>query len=208
MSPIPSHLKPLYAPSAKAVEVLDVPDLQFAMIDGRIKPGEMPGTSPEFEGAIGALYGVSYTLKFMAKQRRDNPIDHPVMPLEGLWWTGGGWFDASNPEDWTWRLMILQPDHITQEMFHDALRQLEQKRPSPFLGRLRLERFHEGLCIQVMHIGPYADEPVTLERMKTFAQEKGYTYGGAHHEIYLGDPRRAAPAKLRTILRQPVRGEV
>lgn len=199
------QFKYLYAPSAKNVEAVEVPDLQFVMIDGSIKPGEMPGTSPEFEGAIGALYGAAYTLKFASKKRKENPIDYPVMALEGLWWTGSGWFDTSQPGDWTWRLMMLQPDHITQEMFQEALQQLEKKRPNPALSRLRLERFHEGLCIQVMHVGPYADEPATLERMSAFARENGYAYQGAHHEIYMGDPRRAAPEKLKTVLRQPVR---
>jgi len=201
------QLKYLYAPTAKKVEVVDVPEFQFVMIDGSTKPGEMPGTSPEFEGAIGALYGAAYTLKFASKKRKENPIDYPVMALEGLWWTGSGGFDLSRPESWTWRLMILQPDHITQEMFQEALRQLEKKRPNPALARLRLERFREGLCIQILHIGPYAEEPVTMERMKAFARENGYTYHGRHHEIYMGDPRRAAPEKLKTVLRQPVRKE-
>jgi hypothetical protein len=129
------------------------------------------------------------------------------MALEGLWWTESGEFDVSRPESWTWRLMILQPDQVTQEMFQAALKQLEKKRPNPALARLRLERFREVLCLQVMHVGPYAEEPATMERMKAFARENGYAYHGRHHEIYLGDPRRAAPEKLKTVLRQPVRKE-
>lgn len=205
MCPVPSHLKALYTPSARQVEVVDVPEFQFLTIDGQVEPDAMPGTSPGFEAAVGALYGAAYTLKFASKLRKESPIDFPVMALEGLWQVDAGEFDITRPGGWTYRLMILQPDHITQEMFQEALRQLEKKRPGPALGRLRLERFCEGLAIQTMHVGPYATEPATIERMKAFAQEKGYAYHGAHHEIYLGDPRRSAPEKLRTILRQPVR---
>ena len=205
MSPVPSQLKYLYAPSARQVEVVDVPQLQFLMIDGQVEPGEMPGTSPGFETAIGALYGAAYTLKFASKLRKENPIDFPVMALEGLWQIDGEEFDITRPGGWTYRLMMLVPDHVTQNMFQEALRQLERKRPSPTLARLRLERFREGLCLQIMHVGPYATEPATIERMKAFARENGYVYREAHHEIYMGDPRRSAPEKLKTILRQPVR---
>ncbi|MGC8787744.1 MAG: GyrI-like domain-containing protein [Anaerolineae bacterium] len=196
--------KHLYAPSAREVEVVDVPPLLFAMIDGRMQPGETPGTSQTFQEAVSALYGISYTLKFLSKKRKDNPMDYPVMPLEGLWWSASGEFDFNRPEDWQWTLMIMQPEHITAEMFQEALESLKKKRDSPALSRLRLERFHEGLCIQIMHVGPYATEAATIEKMKAFAQEHGYRYRGKHHEIYLGDPRRASPEKLRTILRQPV----
>nr|MBC7245063.1 GyrI-like domain-containing protein [Chloroflexota bacterium] len=194
----------LYASSAKTVEVVDVPAFLFAMIDGKMQPGETPQMSQEFQEAIGALYGISFTLKFMSKQRKDDPIDYGVMALEGLWWTASGEFDINKPENWQWTLMIMQPEHITAEMFQEALRQLKKKRDSPALSQLRLERFHEGLCIQTMHVGPYSTEPATIEKMKAFAQEHGYRYRGKHHEIYLGDPRRAAPEKLRTVLRQPV----
>jgi hypothetical protein len=101
-------------------------------------------------------------------------------------------------------MMMMQPDHITDDMYCEALLELRQKRPNPALDRLRFERFEEGLCVQAMHIGPYADEPRTLAMMKAFAAENGYMYRGRHHEIYLGDPRRASPEKLRTVLRHPV----
>jgi hypothetical protein len=199
------QLNYLYAPSARKVEVVEVPEFQFAMVDGALQPGEMPGTSPQFQEATGALYGVAYTLKFASKLRKENPVDYPVMALEGLWWVEGGAFDLNRPDAWRWTLMILQPDHVTQVMFQDALKQLEKKRPSPALARLRLERSHEGLCLQVMHVRPYADEPQTIQRMQAYARENGYAYCGKHHEIYLGDPRRSAPEKLRTVLRQPIR---
>ncbi len=169
-----------------------------------MKPDEMPGESQEFQEAVGALYGISYTLKFLSKVRKDNPIDYTVMALEGLWWTVSGEFDLNRPGDWQWTLMIMQPEHITEEMFQEALGQLKKKRDSPTMSKLRLERFHEGLCIQTLHIGPYATEPTTVEKMKAFAQQHGYRYHGKHHEIYLGDPRRVSPEKLCTILRQPV----
>jgi hypothetical protein len=197
--------KYLFLPSAKKVEVVEVPDFLFIMIDGRIEKGRSPSTSPAYQEAMQALYGAAYTLKFMSKLRKKNAIDYPVMALEGLWWAEGGKFDITKPDTWRWRAMIMQPDHITAEMFAEALEKLRQKHPSPSVENLRLQRFREGLSIQILHIGPYAAEPATLERMKSFAAENGYALRNEHHEIYLSDPRRAAPEKLRTVLRHPVR---
>jgi len=98
----------------------------------------------------------------------------------------------------------MQPDHITNEMFAEALARLQEKKPSPALDKLRFETFHEGLCMQIMHIGPYAQEPATLEKMHAFARQNSYKLRGKHHEIYIGDPRRAAPEKLKTVLRHPI----
>ncbi len=196
--------KHLYLPTAREVTLVDVPPLTFAMIDGRIESGAEPASSPAFQQALGALYAVSYTLKFAAKKRAADPFDFTVMALEALWWVEGGSFDIARPDDWQWTAMILQPDRITPEMFAEAVAQAQEKKPNPALADLRLERFHEGLCVQIMHIGPYADEPATIEKMHAFARENGYRPRGRHHEIYLGDPRRAAPEKLKTVLRQPV----
>ena len=197
--------KHLYSPSAKKVEVVDVPRFQFAMLDGEIEPGYGPGTSPDFGDALEGLYGISYTLKFMSKLRKENPIDYPVMALEGLWWVEGAEFDITQPAGWKYNVMIMQPDHINPEMFQEALGQLRKKRgDKPAFARLRLESFQEGTCIQVMHIGPYAEEMTTIARMDEFARENGFLLHGKHHEIYMGDPRRAAPEKLKTILRHPV----
>ena len=196
--------KQLYQPSAKQVALVDVPPLQYATVDGAIEPGQAPGTSPAFRQALEALYGISYTCKFASKQRRDNPIDYTVMGLEGLWWVEDGEFDITRPGNWRWTAMILQPEHIDQAMFEEGLAQLRRKKPGPALDKLRLETLHEGLCVQVMHIGPYADEPATLERMAAYAREQGYALCGKHHEIYLGDPRRGDPARLKTVLRHPV----
>lgn len=196
--------KHLYRPSPRKVEVVDVPELSFLMVEGRIEKGKSPGNSPSFLEAIQALFGASYTLKFQSKQRKQSPIDYPVMALEALWWVEDGNFELSKPDNWSWRALMMQPEHITAEMFAEALAQLRVKKPSPGLDRLRLERFREGLCVQTMHIGPYSAEPATVERMRAFAQENGYTFANRHHEIYLSDPRRCAPAKMKTVLRHGV----
>ncbi len=203
------ELKHLYQPSAKKVEILKVPKLQFAMIDGAIEKGSEPGKSPMFAEATQALYSISYTLKFMLKKRKTNPIDYPVMALEGLWWVEDGFFDITVKDNWFYRLMILQPDVITNDVFAEGMEQVRKKKgDSEMLSRLRLAHFEEGLCVQIMHIGPYATEPATIERMRAFAAENDYRdrvgSNGKHHEIYLGDPRKSAPEKLKTVLRHPL----
>ncbi len=203
------QFKSLYLPSAKKVEVIQVPCLQFAMIDGAIEKGSEPGRSPSFAEATQALYGIAYTLKFMLKKRKTNAIDYPVMALEGLWWVEDGIFDITIKDNWFFTLMIMQPEVITKELFDEGLEQVRRKRgDAAALSKLRLVNFEEGLCVQTMHIGPYATEPATIERMRSFAEENGYRdcvgLGGKHHEIYLGDPRKADPVKLKTVLRHPV----
>lgn len=200
---------PFYQPSAKKVEIVQVPRLQFAMIDGAIEKGSEPGKSPSFADATQALYSISYTLKFMLKKRKAGAIDYPVMALEGLWWVEDGIFDIAIKDNWFYTLMILQPEVITKEIFDEGLEQVRRKKgDSPTLAKLRLIEFEEGYCMQTMHIGPYATEPATVERMHLFALESGYRdcvgLGGKHHEIYLGDPRKADPAKLKTVLRHPI----
>ena len=198
-------LKAFYNPSARKVEVVDVPRFQFVMIDGLIEPGLGPGNSPAFQEAMQTLYGASYTLKFMSKLNKTAPVDYPVMALEGLWWVEGGEFSFERKDNWAYTVMILQPDHITPEMFAEALSQLRKKKgDQPAFARLRLEAFHEGPSIQIMHLGPYAAEPASIEKMDAFARENGYQMHGKHHEIYLGNPLRAQPEKLKTILRHPV----
>ena len=202
--------KYLYKPSAKKIELVQVPRLQFAMVDGAIEKGQSPGTSPGFTEAIQALYGISYTLKFMLKKRKTNAIDYPVMALEGLLWlTEGDVFDINIKDNWSYTLMIMQPDVITKELFEEAREQVRKKKgDSEKLSKARLAYFEEGLCVQVMHIGPYATEPATIERMRAFAEENGYRdcvgHERKHHEIYMSDPRRASPEKLKTVLRHPV----
>ena len=198
-------LKHLYFPSAKKVEIVDVPAFNFVMIAGAIEPGQGPGTSPGFQQAMQALYGAAYTLKFMAKLNKENPVDYPVMALEGLWWVEEGQFDISKPGNWKYIVMILQPDLVTAEMFMEGVAQVSKKRgDTPSLAKLRLERWQEGLAMQILHVGPYSTEPATVARMHAFAEANGYRLRGKHHEIYLGDPMRATPEKLKTILRLPV----
>jgi len=203
------ELKHLYMPSATKVEILKVPKLRFAMIDGAIEKGKEPGNSPGFQEATQALYSISYTLKFMLKKRRINPIEYPVMALEGLWWVEDGLFDITVKDNWFYTLMILQPDVIKNDVLAEGLEQIRKKKgDGEMLSKLRLANFEEGLCVQVMHIGPYATEPSTIERMRAFAAENGYRDrvgpNGKHHEIYLGDPRKTAPEKLKTVLRHPL----
>jgi hypothetical protein len=203
------ELKYLYAPSAKKAEIVQVPSLQFAMIEGAIEKGKEPANSPAFAEATQALYGLVYTLKFMLKKRTANAVDYPVMPLEGLWSIQDEMVDVAKKDNWSYTLMILQPDAITRAVFTEGLEQVRKKKgDSSNLSQLRLAHFEEGICMQMMHIGPYATEPSTIERMRAFALENGYRDrvgpSGKHHEIYIGDPRKADPSKLKTVLRHPL----
>lgn len=194
----------LYKPSAKKVEILDVPTITYAMIDGFIESGEGPSTSPAFQNAVQALYSISYTLKFEIKKRQENAVNYPVMALEGLWWVDKGEFDIQKPSNWHWTAMMMQPEPVTRDLFIDTIEVLKSKKPNPALDLLRLQEFSEGLCIQMMHIGPYSQEFETLAVMDKFCQQNGYKLIGKHHEVYLGDPRRAQPENLKTILRHPI----
>jgi hypothetical protein len=138
----------------------------------------------------------------MSKLRTRNPIDYPVMAPEGLWWTRTGGFTLTDP--WAWTLMMTVPDHITPTMFRQAVKRAREKRDIASLAGLRLGSFREGLAVQALHVGPYADEQRTIDRMAAFAESQGYRFRGKHHEIYLGDPRRAKPEKLKTVLRHAV----
>ena len=202
--------KYLYQPSAKKIETVQVPNLQFAMIDGAIEKGSEPGKSLTFAEATQAMYSMAYTLKFMLKKRKTNAIDYPVMALEGLWGIKDVNIDVAKKDNWSFTLMILQPDVITKDIFAEGLEQVRKKKgDSPILSKLRLSHFEEGVCVQMMHIGPYATEPATIEIMRAFAAENGYRDNvgpnGLHHEIYLGDPRKADPAKLKTVVRHPLK---
>lgn len=197
------QLAPLYSQPAGRISLVDVPDARFLMIDGEGNPN----SSQAFSEAVEALFGLSYTLKFMIK-KGPNPVDYGVMPLEGLWWTDDmNHFSMDNKDLWKWTLMIRQPDFITSDMVREATAQLSKKKGAelPALPRLRFEAMAEGLCAQILHIGPYSDEPPTIQKLHAFIHENGYELRGKHREIYLGDARRTAPEKLKTILRQPVR---
>lgn len=198
------QLKYLYNPSVKDVVMVTVPDMRFLMIDG----AGNPNTSPAYQEVLEALYGVAYTLKFQIK--KEQAIDYPIMPLEGLWWTEDMQaFGTGKKDDWQWTMMIMQPEQVTAPLFEQAREQVKHKKDTPALANMRLQLFHEGTAAQIMYIGPYADEGPTIARLHAFIREQGYRFDGKeqkHHEIYLSDPRRAAPDKMRTIIRQPVTG--
>ena len=188
---------PWYFPTSRDVTVVTVPAMNFAMVDG---VGD-PNHAAAFREALEALFAVSYTLRFSLKKERI--ADYRVGPLEALWGEEGG-FRPGSPEGWRWTAMILQPDVVSPARFTAAVEEVRRKRDPPALARLRLARFHEGSAVQVLHVGPYSAEAPTIERLHAFAREHGYQLRGRHHEIYLGDPRRSAPARLRTVLRQPI----
>lgn len=194
-----------YRASAKRIDVVDIPRLQFALIEGEIPPAEKPGTSAAFAEDVGALYSAAYTLKFMVKKREQEPVDYPVMPLEGLWSAASGQYDPNRADTWYYRMMIMQPDLVTAGLFVEAVESAQRNKPNPALARLRLEHFEEGLVMQTLHLGPYITEPETVARMDAFAGEKGYALHGLHHEIYLNDPLKTAPERLKTILRHPIK---
>jgi hypothetical protein len=194
------ELKQLYAPSAKEPALVEVPRLHYLMIDGQ---GD-PNTAPEYAAAVETLYALAYALKFMVK-RGPLAVDYAVMPLEGLWWGEGiDWHDAGQRGNWQWTMMIMQPEHVTGELFQRALAETRTKKPALALDRARFERYDEGLAAQIMHIGPYAIEGPTVARLHAFIEQQGRSLRGKHHEIYLGDPRKTALEKLRTVIRQPV----
>jgi len=195
---LPKDLQSLYFPSAKEPVFVDVPALQFAMVDG---VGD-PNSAKDFQEAIGALYGVAYTVKFAAKKAGIRDV--LVMPLEALWWgEAEADFLTANKEHWHWTAMLLEPPAVTRKLFDEAVRQLRERKDPPALGKVRLERWREGKAAQILHIGPYAAERPTIERLHAFIRENGYRLSGKHHEIYMGDPRRSAPEKLKTVVRQP-----
>jgi len=193
-------LKHLYRPSAKAPVIVDVPKMNFLMIDGA---GD-PGTAQTYADAVEALYAVSYTLKFMVK-KGPLAVDYSVMPLEGLWWADDmSAFARNDRTNWLWTSMLMQPDLVTVQMFDAASDQVRQKKDPVALDLMRFESFNEGRAAQIMHIGSYADEAPTIAGLHDFIATAGLARAGKHHEIYLGDPRRTAPEKLKTIIRQPV----
>lgn len=195
-------LKHLYNSSAKAFAWVDVPPMNFLMVDGS---GD-PNTAVAYAEAIEALYALSYTLKFMSK---DNPgIDYTVMPLEGLWWVENmAEFRPDDKENWLWTAMIMQPDHITAEMVQRAREDVRAKKNPPALDRVRFECYAEGPSAQILYFGPFADEGPTILRLHAWIEANGGDYHGAgkHHEIYLSDPRRTPPEKFKTIIRQPAK---
>ncbi len=193
------ELKQLYNTKAGQPVFIDVPPLNFLMIDGC---GD-PNTSQHYTEAVEALFSVAYSLKFAVKKAQ--AFDFAVMPLEGLWWVD----DPTQPfytlrDEWKWMAMIMQPDVVTESVFEATCQAVARKKSLPALDRLRLGQLHEGRSAQVLHVGPFSEEPATIEALHRFIGAEGCVPTGKHHEIYLSDPRRVAPEKLKTILRQPV----
>jgi hypothetical protein len=193
-------LKALYAPPAGRFVQVDVPPLQYLMVDGA---GD-PNTAASYGRAVEWLYSVSYPLKFMSK--RELGRDYAVMPLEGLWWAEDmSTFISRDKDKWSWTMMILQPEWITRDMVDAAVAKARGKLGEP-PASLRLETLDEGLCVQTMHVGSYDEEgPVLAKLHGEYLPRNGLAERGHHHEIYIGDPRKTPPEKLKTILRQPVR---
>ena len=186
----------------RGIRLLTVPERRFVMIDGSGRPG-----GEVFEPRMPGLYGFAYPLRFALKRRG---VVGKVGPLEGLWWTTDGRVDLDaifgdgGGETWRWTLMIGLPDEATEPELEEHLASARAKLDPDLAPALRVERFEEGASAQVLHVGPYANERPTIERLHAQIAEAGLRPRGRHHELYLGDPRRSAPERLRTILRQPV----
>lgn len=194
------QLASLYRASAKEPVEVDVPALDFLMIDGQ---GD-PNTSPEYAQAVEALFSVAYTAKFMIKKGAQ-AVDYAVMPLEGLWWADDmSVFTANDKSRWQWTMMILQPSFVTAKTIESAIAAAKRKKALAALDRLRHETFTEGRCAQILHVGPFSAEGPTIERLHDFIDARG-NRAGKHHEIYLSDIRRGDPKRWKTIIRQPLR---
>lgn len=198
--------KDLYLPKDKPV-LIEVPAIKFIMVDGN---GD-PNGNPDFQTATELLYGLSYAIK-MSKMKGNQPegyFEYAVPPLEGLWWIDGGRFSFDVRDNWKWTIMIRQPEFVDEEFFKwAAFVELPRKKPELPAGKARLETFEEGLCVQMMHIGPYSTEPETISKIDAFLKKEGFSdslgKGGKHHEIYLSDPRKSTPESMKTVLRHPV----
>jgi len=190
-----------YRARAGEFRVLELPDQRYLMVDGH---GD-PNTSPAYAAALSAVYPVAYKVKFASK--RELGRDYVVPPLEALWWAEdmASFTSARDKSAWDWTVMLLLPEWVGAEMVDAAVATVGAKDPPASLGLVRLESLAEGTCVQTLHLGSYDDEAATLAELHDrFIPEHGFRMTGRHHEIYLNDPRRVAPERLRTILRQPV----
>ncbi len=196
--------KQLYNPSKNEPAFVEVPEMNFLMIDGQ---GD-PNTSKEYQDAMEALFPVSYKIKFISKKEKSQ--DYVVMPLEGLWWVDNMEnFTIEDKSNWKWTVMIRQPDFITKSIIKQAMEEVEKKKAPESLNKIRFGSLNEGLSAQILHIGPYSEEGPTVEKLHNFIHENGYEFDGnmekqKHHEIYLSDMRRTKPERLKTIIRQPL----
>ncbi|HUK80275.1 MAG TPA: GyrI-like domain-containing protein [Nitrososphaerales archaeon] len=189
-------MKEFYNPPAQEAVIVELPPLKYIMVDGNGEPG-----GESFQQAMAALYNIAYTMKFRSKRLLKK--DYDMMAPEGLWWMKGK-IDTNKRDKWLWTLMVMVPDFITPKTFSESVAEVRSKKNPPGLERARLETLNEGTSVQIMHVGSYATEAESIARMDACAKRHGYKMVGKHHEIYLGDPRRAAPSKLKTVLRHPV----
>lgn len=188
-----------YKASAKKVVEVQVPAMNFLMVDGNGAPD-----TKKYREAVEALYSVSYTLKFMIK-KSDAEVDYGVMPLEGLWWADDmSDFVNDNKSSWIWTMMIMQPECVTKERVQIAVTQVKDKKNLPAIDKVRFQSFSEGKCAQTLHLGPFSEEGPTVDRVHAFIGGRGSEIVGRHHEIYLSDIRRAAPENWKTVIRQPM----
>ncbi len=193
------ELKSLYQPSAKAVALVDVPTMNYLMIDGE---GD-PNTSKSYAEAIETLFAVAYTVKFSVKKPQE--VDYGVLPLESLWWADDmSAFSTGDKSRWKWTAMIMQPSFVTAKAVDAAVADVKKKKNPAALAKLRFESLTEGTCAQTLHIGPFSEEGPTIERVHEFIRARGAKLVGKHHEIYLSDLRKAAPEKWKTVVRQPL----
>lgn len=193
------ELKEIYKASAKNCTIVEVPSMNFFMVDGIGNPN----TSLEFQNAVEALFSVSYTLKFMIK--KSQAIDYGVMPLEGLWWCDKmEEFSVQNKDAWNWTIMIMQPQYITQELVIETIEKVRREKGLAAIDKLRFDTFSEGKAVQILHIGPFSEEGPTVEKLHSFITANGCQKKGKHHEIYLSDTRRGDPKNWKTIVRQPL----
>jgi len=191
--------KDLYAPGSATFSVVDVPGFEFFAVEGH---GD-PNSSADYADAVAALYAVSYAAKFASKRVLER--DYVVPPLEGLWTSPPASFLDRRKSDWSWTMLIRQPGWLTEEVRAQAVEVARSKQPAA-AGSLRFVELTEGTCVQILHVGSYDDEAPTIARLHDeFLPENGLVENGPHHEIYLSDPRKVEPRKLKTILRQPVR---
>jgi len=192
--------KALYNVVGNGVSLIEVPAMNYLIIDG----AGNPNTSTDYREAIETLFGLSYGIKFA--YRKETEVDYGVLPLEGLWWTPDmNDFSMDHKESWLWTSMVMQPSFITKEYALGIMEQTQIKKNLPAYDKVRWLTCEEGLVAQIMHHGPYADEQPTMDKLHGFIRENGYKLSGKHHEIYLNDVRKAAPSKLKTIIRQPIK---
>jgi hypothetical protein len=179
--------------------IVNIKRAQYLAIAGRGEPG-----GKAFQAAIGALYNVAFTVKMA---RKFSGRDYTVSKLEGLWCVDDPnlSFLDSPPQSWIWKLMIRVPDFITEKEVAATIEKLLAKDKPKEVASVKLEDLHEGKCVQILHVGPYDKERPTIAEMHAHAVSNGLEFCGLHHEVYLSDPRRVAPAKLRTILRHPAK---